>query len=114
MSEHPSWTELGPALLQPDVHNALIDILSVIEIPNDAQQLVSAEKTPTLSITIPTYETLIGTWELQAKSIALCFLRPFIRQGVEDMQHYMGAARSNKVYALAMSEFLHFLSNWQF
>ena len=43
--------------------NILRDIYQVLKVPHAAQELLSAERTPTLSLALPVYEILIDTWK---------------------------------------------------
>jgi hypothetical protein len=75
---------------------------------HSAQQIVSAEKTPTLSIVIPIYEKLITM--LSNLKRHLPNLKHAISASIDKLEEYMGKARSTKMYVLAMCmSFYHFL-----
>jgi hypothetical protein len=101
MGQHKKWAEIKENLIQPDALAALNDIVSMLEVPHQAQELVSSEKTPTLSIAFPTYEQMVENWAEQKK--LLPFLGPFIDTGINEIRRYAELCRRNKVYALAMS-----------
>ena len=66
------------------------------------QELVSAEKTPTLSVVLPLYERLIG----MLKKIARIYpkIAHAILFSAEKLDKYMGYSRQSRIYAIAMSE----------
>jgi hypothetical protein len=65
------------------------------------QELLSAEKTPTLSLALPIFELLIIKWlELQTE---LPELGHYIGVGIAKIQEYVIKGRKSRIYALAMS-----------
>lgn len=66
------------------------------------QELLSAEKCPTLSLTLPIYEKLVVYWT--ALSEALPELAHYIKLGVGKIMEYVAMGRRTRVYALAMSK----------
>ncbi|EUC58850.1 HAT family dimerization protein, partial [Rhizoctonia solani AG-3 Rhs1AP] len=76
------------------------DLISVLRIPHNAQELLSSEKTPTLALAVPLYETIILTWEKLAVSIPE--LSHAISCGIDKLQEYLDLARNVPVHTLAM------------
>lgn len=99
--EQEKYKDIRPHLLSKSEQDALLAILGVIETPHNAQELMLSEKTPTLSIALPTYELLCEIWEMQ--KVKTPYMRPFICTGLDKLREYVLISRSNKVYALAMS-----------
>jgi hypothetical protein len=62
---------------------------------------MSAEKTPTLSLALPTYELLIERWSVMKQQKPL--LAPVIDIGISKLEEYVLKARDCKLYSLAMS-----------
>jgi hypothetical protein len=83
-----------------DVLNNIADILLV---PHEAQELMSAEKTPTLSMALPLYELLIKRRMLMKQQKPL--YAPFIDIGIKKIQQYVELSRKSKIYALAIGQF---------
>ncbi|KAH9917776.1 ribonuclease H-like domain-containing protein, partial [Fomitopsis serialis] len=80
--------------------DVLVDIHQVFAAPNAAQELLSAEKTPTLSMALPVFTELMDVWTEQTKTIPE--LQHYIDIGIDRVQKYVNIARSSQVYALAM------------
>lgn len=78
----------------------LDDIRQFLSVFNDVQQLISAEKTPTLAIVLPVYEQLIAI--LNNLKRAIPNLAHTISASVEKLKEYMSKARETDVYILAM------------
>jgi hypothetical protein len=96
MSDHISQ------LFQPKEYEVLHHIHQILEIPHRCQELLAAEKTPTLAFALPTYETLLLLWEELAKSIPE--LTHYIGLGIAKIMEYVSKGRRSRIYALAMSE----------
>ncbi|KAF8416610.1 ribonuclease H-like domain-containing protein [Boletus edulis BED1] len=78
----------------------LQDIQQVIEIPHTAQELLSSERTPTLSMALPAYEQLAVKWkELQS---TIWELAHYIGVGLEKLEKYRNEGRKTRIYAFAM------------
>ncbi|TFK59451.1 hypothetical protein BDN72DRAFT_746241, partial [Pluteus cervinus] len=92
--------DLRHLLLTPTQRRVLQDICSFLDIFHAAQQLVSAEKTPTLSIVIPVYEQLLGM--LQNAKRRLPNLAHAIDASHIKLQEYVHKTRSTPMYTLAM------------
>ena len=73
----------------------------VLDKPLSTQELLSAEKTPTLSVALPAFEMLVNAWtNLQA---VLPELSHYIGVGVYKIREYVQKGRKSRIYALAMS-----------
>ena len=81
----------------------LRDIHQVLEVPHRAQELLSAERTPTLSMAIPAYEILIKKWKSLRATIPE--LSGYIDAGLEKLNEYVELSRNNQIFALAMGRF---------
>ena len=80
-------TELSECLLSDRELGVLQDIHQVLEVAHKGQELLSAERTPTLSIALPAYETIIVKWkQLQ---VTIPELAPIIGQGISKLEEYM-------------------------
>ncbi|KDR81152.1 hypothetical protein GALMADRAFT_61216 [Galerina marginata CBS 339.88] len=78
----------------------LKDIRLFLNVFHTAQQIVSAEQTPTLSIVIPVYEHLIGMLEDLKRHVPN--ISHAIQASIGKLEEYLEKSRSNKVYVLAM------------
>lgn len=80
-----------------------MDIRRFLFIPHTVQELVSAEKTPTLSIVLPVYERLI----IMLKNLRqeLPQLAHAITASINKLEEYLAISQRTKIYALAMGEF---------
>ncbi|KAF5383852.1 hypothetical protein D9615_003798 [Tricholomella constricta] len=93
-------TDLSHHLFSDRQLNILRDIHQVLELPHAAQELLSAERTPTLSLSLPLYEILIEQWKLLQATIPE--LAPYIEIGIQKLEDYVGQARKTRIYAHAM------------
>lgn len=96
----PEFSDITVHALSSIEITVLKDIRAFLSVFHYAQQIVSAEKTPTLSIVIPTYEKLIGMFtnlKRHKPNVAHA-----IDASLEKLKEYMGKARSTKMYVLAM------------
>lgn len=66
------------------------------------QELLSAERCPTLSLSLPIYEKLVVHWT--ALTETLPELAHYIRLGIGKITEYVAMGRRTRVYALAMSK----------
>ncbi|KDQ06613.1 hypothetical protein BOTBODRAFT_91089, partial [Botryobasidium botryosum FD-172 SS1] len=96
----PKQLELRQYILSEIEQAILQDIRQILSVPHATQQLLSAEKTPTLSVALPAYEVMIDTW----KSFIDVFpeLAPAIQAGLDKLNEYVQRSRKTKLYALAM------------
>ena|ERR1700722_1949678 len=98
----PTYTSLTHHLFNDKQWQVLHHIHHILEIPSVAQELLSAEKTPTLSIALPAYEMLLVAWtNLKA---AIPELSHYIQVGIAKILEYVSKGRRSRVYALAMSK----------
>ncbi|KAF8185444.1 hypothetical protein BJ912DRAFT_1114624 [Pholiota molesta] len=79
------------------------DIRRFLYVFHVVQELVSAEKTPTLSIVLPLYEKLITMLKLLRR--ALPELVHGIDASVAKLEEYLAISRGNRIYGLAMGEY---------
>jgi hypothetical protein len=89
--------------LTPAQLDALDNIAEILLVPHQAQELMSAEKTPTLSMALPLYELLIKRWTLM--KIEKSLYAPFIDIGIKKVVEYVELSRKSKIYALAIGVF---------
>ncbi|QRV99333.1 hAT family dimerization protein [Ceratobasidium sp. AG-Ba] len=88
----------------------LKDICSVLSILHNAQELLSAERTPTVALALPVYETLLHTLsQIRSTFPELSFA---ITRGIEKLDSYINKTHSIPVYALAMAVNPCFKLNW--
>ena len=74
----------------------------MLEIPHKCQELLTAEKTPTLALALPTYKALVIMWKQLAKVIPE--LSHYIGLGIAKVMEYISKGQQSRIYALAMSE----------
>ncbi|KAJ8590737.1 hypothetical protein M405DRAFT_815571, partial [Rhizopogon salebrosus TDB-379] len=80
--------------------DVLRDIHQIIEVPHAAQELLVAERTPTLSMALPSCELLNSKWsELRT---TIWELSRYIGIGLEKLAEYINDGRKTRIYALAM------------
>ena len=68
-------------------YEVLGHIHQILEIPHKCQELLAAEKTPTLSKALPTYEKLVELWK--ALALAIPELSHYIGLGVAKIMEYV-------------------------
>ncbi|KAJ6509621.1 hypothetical protein DFH09DRAFT_942511, partial [Mycena vulgaris] len=78
------------------------DIRRFLQVPHIVQEIVSAEKTPTLSIVLPMYEKLIVMLRDLAKDLDV--ISHAINATIKKLEEYLGKSRRTKMYALAMGK----------
>ena len=84
--------------------DVLRDIHQIIEVPHTAQELLSSERTPTLSMALPAYELLERKWtQLQS---TIWELSHYIGVGIDKLKQYVNEGRKTRIYAFSMSGFL--------
>ncbi|KAM6491195.1 hypothetical protein JOM56_013435, partial [Amanita muscaria] len=99
---NPAHSDMEKHRFTPTEFQVLHDIRSILQIPHAAQELLSADKTPTLSQAIPAYEALVKAWlNLQQQ---LPELAHYIGVGIAKIQEYVAKGRTSRIYALAMSK----------
>jgi hypothetical protein len=78
----------------------LCDIREFLYVFHVVQELVSAEKTPTLSIVLPMYEKLIIMLsDLKKKTPELSHA---ISASISKLEEYLAKSRTSKIYSLAI------------
>ncbi|KAM6490856.1 hypothetical protein JOM56_013650, partial [Amanita muscaria] len=84
---NPAHSDMEKHRFTPTEFQVLHDIRSILQIPHAAQELLSADKTPTLSQAIPAYEALVKAWlNLQQQ---LPELAHYIGVGIAKIQEYV-------------------------
>lgn len=79
----------------------LYDILDVLSLAHRTQELLSSDKTPTLSLALPLYHALIDRWhDLQSKRPALSHA---IGAGIRKLEAYLEKTRSSPAHIVAMA-----------
>ncbi|KAJ3911390.1 hypothetical protein F5877DRAFT_93789 [Lentinula edodes] len=97
LDRHP---ELDKYRLTPKQIEVLLDIQEYLLYAHMVQELLSAQRTPTLSVVLPLYEKLI--LELNAAKEDLPKISHAISASVAKLEEYLQYARQNRVYVLAM------------
>ncbi len=77
------------------------------QVPHAFQQILSAEKTPCISDTLPAFEAMRSTWE--ALQEELPHLSEIIDAGLDKLTEYRNRADDVDVHFLAISKPLSFL-----
>lgn len=80
----------------------MVDIRQILQAAHTCQELLSAEKCPTLSVALPVYEKLVAHWTALTETIPE--LSHYIRLGIGKIMEYVAMGRRTRVYALAMSK----------
>ncbi|KAF5358776.1 hypothetical protein D9758_008518 [Tetrapyrgos nigripes] len=97
----PGNEEIKDLLLSDWELSVLNDIRIVLHSFHMIQQLVSAEKTPTLAIVLPLYEQL--TSNLKKIQTKLPYLSHMIESSLQKIYEYVGKSRATHEYAFAMA-----------
>lgn len=79
----------------------LHDVRQFLHIPHAVQVLLSAEKTPTLSLALPMHEELLELFK--GLESALPNISHSIRAAREKIEKYLKLSRKTPIYSLAMS-----------
>lgn len=98
----PALAEHIHELFKEKEYEVLHHIHQILEIPHRCQELLSAEKTPTLALAIPTYERLVMLWNGLINVIPE--LSHYVKLGVAKIMEYVSKGRRSRIYALAMSK----------
>ncbi|KAJ6462092.1 hypothetical protein C8R45DRAFT_841836, partial [Mycena sanguinolenta] len=97
---HPQQATISNLFFEPLEYQVLHDFQLILRAPYVCQELLSAEKTPTLSAALPAFELLLESWiNLQ---LELPMLAHYIGVGIVKIQEYVNKGRKSRVYALAM------------
>jgi hypothetical protein len=84
-------------------YEVLQDICSVLSVLHHAQELLSAEKTPTLALALPLYEALITALDDCVSESKFPELSHPIECAVRKLKDYVEKTRGLPVYTLAMA-----------
>ena len=79
----------------------LHDISTFLKVPHAVQTILCAEKTPTLSAVLPTYEDLLEM--LRSYRVICPQLKRAILICIAKIEEYVTKSRKTCIYALAMS-----------
>ncbi|KAJ7051541.1 ribonuclease H-like domain-containing protein [Mycena amicta] len=96
----PSQASLVHHQLTQSQLQLLTDIQDILRPAHAAQELLSAEKTPTLSLALPAFELMLEAWMALQK--VHMDLSHYIGVGMEKVIKYVTKGRKSRVYALAM------------
>ena len=88
--------------LTSDDLRVLADIRDFLAIPHDVQQLLSNEKTPTLSNVLPAYEELLCMLKDSVNDFP--HLSQAIEVAVSKIEEYVCKAQKTRAYTLAIGE----------
>jgi hypothetical protein len=108
----PKHQEIAHHALGDMALRVLDDIRTFLRVPHIVQEIVSAEKTPTLSIVLPIYEKLIVM--LNNLCSQLPEISHAINASIDKLEEYLGYSRRTKIYALAMGLFFSSLFHLSF
>ncbi|TFK17713.1 hypothetical protein FA15DRAFT_559461, partial [Coprinopsis marcescibilis] len=80
----------------------LEEIISILEVTHQAQELLSFEQTPTLSLMLPVYQVIINAWRIQCNNYT--HLQHFIKAGICKIEEkYIPMMKKTHAYAIAMT-----------
>lgn len=80
----------------------LEDIKTFLLLFNSIQELLSSERTPTLAVTLPAYETCLETLSSKIAESEFPHLEHAIYPAVDKIQKYVNIARGSRVYGMSM------------
>lgn len=78
----------------------LSHIQEVTLVPHQAQEVLSSERTPTLSYTLPFYHSVVSKWKGLEHVHPL--LAPYIEVGVKKVDEYVGKSNLSRTYLLSV------------
>lgn len=99
----PTRSAVTHRLLLQDEKSVLSHIYEILDVPRRAQQVVSHENTPTVSIALPAYTLLVDAWK--TLRIERWELRHYINLGISKIEEYVFKSRKSRIFALAMSTY---------
>jgi hypothetical protein len=85
-------------------YQALNDIFDILSLPHATQELLSAEKTPTIALALPAFEVLIDA--LLQKQKVIPELAHYIGVGIAKIQEYVQKCRRSRIYAIFYNDYL--------
>ncbi|KAG8778484.1 hypothetical protein FRC12_024961 [Ceratobasidium sp. 428] len=91
-------------------YEVLQDLVTVFDIAHNAQELLSAEKTPTLALAFPVYECIVEAWEQLC--VAIPELSHAITGGILKIREYINQIQQARVHTLAMAVNPSFRLEW--
>ncbi|KAF7318939.1 Dimer-Tnp-hAT domain-containing protein [Mycena chlorophos] len=98
--ERPAQAAIKHLQLSSSQLQLLSDLQTILQPAHYAQELLSAEQAPTLSLALPAFELLLQAW------LALQKIMPdfehYIGVGVNKIIEYVNKGRKSRIYALAM------------
>ncbi|KAK7000830.1 ribonuclease H-like domain-containing protein [Favolaschia claudopus] len=91
--KHPKQAAIAHQAFTDEQFQVLSDIQTILYVPHVAQELLSAEKTPTISMAIPAFEAVLAGWlNLQKTMPELSY---FIGCGIAKIQEYVNKGRKS-------------------
>ncbi|KAJ7161812.1 ribonuclease H-like domain-containing protein, partial [Mycena crocata] len=99
------FEELRKYKLGPHEWEALKAFKKILDVPHAFQQKLSAEKTPTLGLAFPAFESMIAKWEQM--QLDHPELADIIQKGLDKLGSYQERVESVPAYVLAMRKCLH-------
>ncbi|OAX40362.1 hypothetical protein K503DRAFT_844628, partial [Rhizopogon vinicolor AM-OR11-026] len=98
-------SDIAPLSMDSKDLDVLRDIHQIIEVSHAAQEHLAAERTPTLSVALPSYELLENKWSKLKQTI--WGLSHNIGFGLDKLTEYIHEGRKTRIYALTMSKSSH-------
>ncbi|KAF8129408.1 hypothetical protein K438DRAFT_2137098, partial [Mycena galopus ATCC 62051] len=98
----PKQDDISWHLLNPKTLQVLTDIRRFLQIPHLVQEIVSGEKTPTLSYVLPMYEQLIIMLKNLAKDLDKLTFGIHGAIAIRKLEEYLNMSRRSRMYGLAM------------
>ncbi|CDO78277.1 hypothetical protein BN946_scf184660.g4 [Trametes cinnabarina] len=108
--QHASRADISHVALKTGELDTLKDIFQILEGAHQAQQLVSSERTPCLSIALPAYELVLVAWHQLRDELP--HMRPYLDKGIEKIQEYVYKSRKSRIHALAIVLNPAFKTSW--
>ncbi|KAJ7700445.1 PLC-like phosphodiesterase [Mycena rosella] len=101
---YPAQSALSHLLFTEQQFQVLSDIQMILSIPHATQELLSAEKTPTLPMALPAFELVLKSWPNLQQTLPE--LAHYIGVGIAKIQEYVNKGRQSRIYVLAMTDAL--------
>lgn len=95
-----SEAKLNELILDRKGEVLLKQIHETTHMPHLAQEVLSSQRTPTLSFSLPLYTAIIEQWTDLKCQYPL--LSPHIQLGIDKIEDYVGHSRKTRIYALAI------------
>lgn len=102
--KRPNQEAIAHHRLRQVTLDLLQDIREFLQAPHLVQEILSAQKTPTLSMALPGYEKLLIL--LRLLKCKLWRIGHAIDASISKIEEYLMKARENNVYIVAMGKFL--------